>query len=38
MLLAILNKIKGCMARMTVKNEETITTSYMLFNVLVEVL
>ena len=38
MLLAILNEIKGYMARMTVKNKEIITTSYTLFNVLVEVL
>ena len=38
MLLVILNKIKGCMARMTVKNEETIMTSCTLFSVLVEML
>ena len=38
MLLVILNKIKGCMVRMTVKNKETITTSCTLFSMLVEVL
>ena len=38
MFFAILNKIKGCMARMTVKNKKTIMTSCTLFSVLVEVL
>ena len=38
MLLVILNKIKGYMARITVKNKETITTSCTLFSVLVEML
>ena len=38
MLFAILNKIKGYMVRITIKNKKTIMTNYILFNMLVEVL
>ena len=38
MLLVILNKIKGCMARITVKNKETIMINCTLFSMLVEML